>query len=64
MLMVRGDEMSDGETIVWKSANYLYTIADIAFGLASFDPMVIFDITGLALSLATEIFGLPVDDPF
>ena len=56
--------MSDGETIAFKSLNYTYTIADIAFGLASFDPMVIFDIAGLALSLATEIWGLPVDDPF
>ena len=64
MLMVRGDEMSDSETMVWKSANYLYSIADIAFGLAKGDPTVIFDITGLALSLGTEIFGLPVDDPF
>ena len=64
MLMVRGDEMSDRETMVWKSANYIYSMADIAFGLASFDPMVIFDIVALALSLATEIFGLPVDDPF
>ena len=64
MLMVRGDEMSDGEEIGWKAANYIYSIADIAFGLASGDPMVIFAITGFVLSLATEIFGLPVDDPF
>ena len=64
MLLVRGDEMSEGETIAWKTANYLYSIADIAFGLASFDPMVIFDIAALAISLATEIWGLPVDDPF
>ena len=56
--------MSDGEEIGWKAANYIYSIADIAFGLASGDPMVIFAITGFVLSLATEIFGLPVDDPF
>ena len=62
LLLVGGvleEEMSEEQTILLKAGNYLYSVAMIGFGLASWDPMVVFDIASLIITIATDIFGLP-----
>ena len=43
--------MSEEEAIIWKVANYTYSILDIGFGILSGDPTVVIDVVNLALTL-------------
>ena len=46
---------SEEEAILWKVANYAYSIVDIGVGILGRDPTVILDVVGLALTLVADI---------
>ena len=55
--------MDQDEKDAWKVVNYVYSFADIGFGLLARDPMAVVSLIGLIASFVDEIQQALYDGP-